>query len=530
MTQIAFSAPHQQATEIGLAVLREGGCAVDAMVAAAAAITVLYPHMNSLAGDGFWLIHKPGEAPRAIDACGTAAGLASIDWYRYLGHAQIPSRGPLAAVTLGGTLSGWQKARELAAQTQTLLPLAELLAPAIALAKEGVDVTHSLAAASRKVMMELAQQVEYQRVFAPRNKLLEEGEVFTNPGLADFMTQLASAGLDDFYRGDLAFSIAKSLTNAGSPLRLEDFQHYSAEEVTPLSVTTRLGQCYNLPAPTQGVASLLILAIYDRLFKPEWDEATRVHYLIEATKQAFMVRDREVVDPRRLGPNWSQLLNDQHIEQLAGAVSDSALPWPQVAEPGDTVWMGCVDKYGTMVSFIQSIYWEFGSGVVIPGMGLVWNNRGVSFSLDAKHRNALQPGFKPFHTLNPALAVLQDGRRISYGTMGGEGQPQTQAALLTRYLYDGLPLEFAISRGRWLLGRTWGDNNHDLKMEQDLIDELGTRLAARGHTIKPVPAVSELMGHAGAVVSHANGQASAGSDPRSDGAGLVGEAFAGAPV
>jgi gamma-glutamyltranspeptidase/glutathione hydrolase len=521
MTQIAFSAPHQQAAEIGLEILRNGGCAVDAMVAAAAAITVLYPHMNSLAGDGFWLIHKPGEAPRAIDACGTAAGLASSDWYRYLGHAQIPCRGPLAAVTLGGTLSGWQKARALAAQTQAVMPLPELLAPAIALAKEGVGVTHSLAAASNKVLMELAQQAEYQRVFAPDNKLLEAGEIFANPDLASFITQLASAGLDDFYRGDLACSIANALTAAGSPLRLEDFQEYSAQEVTPLSVTTRFGQCYNLPAPTQGVASLLILAIYDRLYKSDWDETARVHGLIEATKQAFMVRDREVSDPRRLGPNWSQLLSDTHIGQLAATVSETALPWPQVAEPGDTVWMGCVDKQGTMVSFIQSIYWEFGSGVVIPGMGLVWNNRGVSFSLDPQHRNALQPGFKPFHTLNPALAVLQDGRRISYGTMGGEGQPQTQAALLTRYLYDGLPLEQAISRGRWLLGRTWGDNNHDLKMEQDLIDELGTQLTTRGHAIKAVPAVSELMGHAGAVVSHANGQASAASDPRSDGAGLV---------
>lgn len=530
MTQIAFSAPHHQAAEIGLAVLREGGCAVDAMVAAAAAITVLYPHMNSLAGDGFWLIHKPSEAPRAIEACGTAANLASIDWYRYLGHSHIPARGPLAAVTLGGTLSGWQKARTLAAQTQAVMPLTELLAPAIALAKEGVDVTHSLAAASSKVLMELAQQTEYQRVFAPDNKLLEAGDTFINPDLAGFLAQLAHAGLDDFYRGDLAFSIAKSLTAAGSPLRLEDFQNYSAQEVTPLSVTTRFGQCYNLPAPTQGLASLLILAIYDRLYKPEWNEAARVHSLIEATKQAFMVRDREVVDPRRLGPNWSQLLNDPYIDQLAGAVSESALPWPQVTEPGDTVWMGCVDKHGTMISFIQSIYWEFGSGVVIPDMGLVWNNRGVSFSLDPTHRNALQPGFKPFHTLNPALAVLQDGRRISYGTMGGEGQPQTQAALLTRYLYDGLPLEQAVTRGRWLLGRTWGDNNHDLKMEQDLIDELGTTLAARGHTIKPVPVLSELMGHAGAVVSHADGRASAVSDPRSDGAGLVGEPLAGTPL
>jgi len=529
-SKIAFTAPHYQAAEIGLKVLEQGGCAVDAMIAAAAAITVLYPHMNSLAGDGFWIIHKPGEAPRAIDACGNAAQLASIDWYTQQDFKQIPSRGALAAVTLGGTLSGWQKAREIAAESQELLPLAELLAPSIELAKTGITVTESLAAASRKVEPEFAGFAEYQRVFMPNGRPLIAGENFTNPDLATFMEGLASDGLQGAFRGRLAAQIAVALAESGSPIRLADLQSYVAQEVKPLSINTRFGAFYNLPAPTQGIASLLILAIYDRIMQPEWDQAERIHALIEATKQAFIVRDREVSDPRRLSANWADLLSDEHIDKLAAQVREEALPWPHVAEVGDTVWMGCVDKDGTMVSFIQSLYWEFGSGVVIPGLGLVWNNRGVSFSLDPASRNALQPGFKPFHTLNPAFAVLNDGRRISYGTMGGEGQPQTQAALLTRYLYDGLPINEAISRGRWLLGRTWGDNNHDLKMEQDLLEQaspagltIGAELRARWHSLKSVPARSELMGHAGAIVSFADGNAVAASDPRSDGAGLVGE-------
>ena len=518
---LAFSAPHQQAAEIGLEVLREGGSAVDAMIAAAAAITVLYPHMNSLAGDGFWLIHKPGEAPRAIDACGCAAELASIDWYGDKGLQQIPSRGALATVTMGGTLAGWQKARDIAAESSPQLPLSRLLAPAIALANQGIKVTHSLAAASRKVQMELAEQAEYRRVFMPNGRPLIEGETLTNQDLATTLARLVNHGLESAYSGELAGLIATQLEQLGSPLRLSDLQNYRAQEVKPLSVQTRFGHFFNLPAPTQGVASLLILAIYDRLFKPEWDEAARVHGLIEATKLAFIVRDREVADPRRLSERWDDLLDDEHIDQLASVITERALPWPQVAEPGDTVWMGCVDNTGTMVSFIQSIYWEFGSGVVIPGTGLVWNNRGVGFSLERNHRNALAPGYKPFHTLNPAFALLNDGRRISYGTMGGEGQPQTQAALLSRYLYDGLSLDAAISRGRWLLGRTWGDNNHDLKMEQDLVELIGNNLRARDHAIKAVPSLSEMMGHAGAVVSIGDGNAIAASDPRSDGLGLA---------
>ena len=515
---IAFSAPHNQAAEIGLEVLREGGSAVDAMIAAAAAITVLYPHMNSLAGDGFWLIHKPGVEPLAIDACGCAAELASIDWYTQKGFAQIPSRGALATVNMGGTLAGWQSARELMSGG---LPLSRLLAPAIALARGGITVTKSLAAASRKVEPELADQAEYKRVFMPNGCPLREGETLVNSDLATTLTWLVNHGLESAYSGELAEHIASELEQQGSPLRLADLQNYRAQVVKPLSVSTRFGRCYNLPAPTQGVASLLILAIYDRLYQSEWSEQERVHGLIEATKLAFLVRDREVADPRRLSERWNHLLDDAHIDQLAAVITKNALPWPQVAEPGDTVWMGCVDSQGTMVSFIQSIYWEFGSGVVVPGTGLVWNNRGVGFSLDPAHRNALAPGYKPFHTLNPALSVLNDGRRISYGTMGGEGQPQTQAALLSRYLYDGLPLGEAISRGRWLLGRTWGDNNHDLKMEQDLVDTLGENLRARGHSIKTVSSHSEIMGHAGAVVSHSDGKAVAASDPRSDGIGLV---------
>lgn len=523
MSQIAFSAPHREAADIGLAVLQRGGSAVDATIAAAAAISVLYPHMNSLAGDGFWLIHKPGEAPRAIDACGTAAHLASIDWYQQQGCQQIPSRGALAAVTLGGTLSGWQTARAICAESQALLPLGDLLAPAISLANNGIVVTQSLAAASRKVAAELSGQREYQRVFMPQGRPLLAGENFTNPDLARFLQGLAAEGLQDAFTGKLARQIGDGLLAAGSPIRLADLQAYSAQEVKPLSVTTRLGTCYNLPAPTQGLASLLILAIYEKIFKPEWDEAARIHGLLEATKQAFVVRDREVADPSRLSARWSELLSSTHIDQLAENITEQALPWPHIAEPGDTVWMGCVDKNGTMVSFIQSIYWEFGSGVVLPGLGLLWNNRGCSFSLDASQRNALQPGCKPFHTLNPAFAMLKDGRRISYGTMGGEGQPQTQAALFTRYIYDGLSLQESISRGRWLLGRTWGDAHHDLKMEQDLLDLVGAQLSLRGHALKPVAACSELMGHAGAVVSHLDGCANAASDPRSDGAGIVAE-------
>ncbi|MCM2680235.1 gamma-glutamyltransferase family protein [Echinimonas agarilytica] len=518
---IAFTAPHQGAAEIGLNVLKQGGNAVDAMVAAAAAISVLYPHMNSLAGDGFWLIQRPGEAPRAIDASGTAAKMATPHWYQHQNFQSIPPRGGPAALTIGGTLDGWRLARQIISETHTPAELSELLAPAVNLAKNGIKVTESLASASRKVESDMSGLPLYKALFMPLKQPLITGQVFTNTALAETLERLANEGTDTFYRGELAAHIAASLEQQGSPIRYSDLANYHAQEVTPLSVELKSATLYNLPAPSQGIASLLILAIYDAIFDPQWTEAERIHGLIEATKRAFIIRDAEVTDPSRVSEHWPQLLSSETIKKLADDVTAQALPWPHVAEPGDTVWMGCTDADGTMVSFIQSVYWEFGSGVVIPGTGLVWNNRGASFSLEPNHINSLAPGLKPFHTLNPAMAMLNNGHRMSYGTMGGEGQPQTQAALLSRYLFDGMEINAAIAKDRWLLGRTWGETDHDLKMEHGLYQEFAETLQHMGHTIRPVPACNELMGHAGAIIRHSNGALEAASDPRSDGAGLI---------
>ena len=525
MREVAFTAPHADATRIGMTMLREGASAVDAMIAAAAAIAVLYPHMNSLGGDGFWLLQAPGQPPEAIDASGFSAALADMAWYRQRELHSVPARGGPAALCMGGTLDGWREARMWARETgASLQSLAKLLAPAITLARQGIKVTASLQAASAKVQPELRDLVDYQRIFCPAGRVLQAGEHLLNPGLAVFLEQLARDGTDSFYRGELAQDLASWLAAAGSPLRLDDFNSYRARRLEPLSVGIEGAQLYNLSAPTQGVASLLILAIYDVLSRrsPVQDEVQRVHLLVEATKQAFLVRDREVTDPSRLSSRWSDLLSPQSIEHCAQQVSlDSAQSWPALARPGDTVWMGAVDAQGCMVSFIQSIYWEFGSGLVHPRYGLVWNNRGMSFSLQANHPNSLAPRHKPLHTLNPAMALFADGRRMVYGTMGGEGQPQTQAALFSRYHYQGVPLAQAIADGRWLLGRTWGERDQDLKLEQDLYMRVGPALAARGHALRPVPVHSELMGHAGALVLDASGRIEAASDPRSDGLALV---------
>ncbi len=525
MTAVAFTAPRAEVAQMGLEWLADGATAVDAMVAASAAIAVAYPHMNSLGGDGFWLIQAAGQAPVSIDACGFAAQGASIDGYRDAGFDAIPARGPQAALCQAGTLDGWRLARNWCRDNGfPQRPLPDLLAPATALAENGVSVTGSLQAASEKLDRENCAFQAYLDVFQPDGRPLRAGDRLGNPALAGFLRRLAERGTEDFYRGALGAAVAGHLAGLGSPLRLADFLDYRARPATPLSTCIAGAEVFNLPPPTQGIASLILLAVYDRLRErlAPATEAARVHCLVEATKLAFRVRDREVGDSARLSATFDQLLSAASLDRLAAQVrADAALPWPQAATPGDTVWMGALDRHGTLVSFIQSLYWEFGSGMVVPEFGLVWNNRGMSFQMDAAHRNALVPRHRPLHTLNPALALLADGRRLAYGAMGGDGQPQTQAALFTRFFHEGASLSEAIARPRWLLGRTWGSADADLKLERSLATEIGAELAAKGHVLSELPDRSEAMGHAGAICVDRQGRVEAATDPRSDGAALV---------
>ncbi len=522
MKQLAFTASHFQASEAGMQILKSGGTAIEAMVAAAAAIAVAYPHMNSLGGDGFWLIHEPGKQPVAINAAGVSAAQASSAWYQDRGYAQIPSRGSAAALTVAGTVSGWQLALEISEKWQAGIGLDNILHSAIQLARHGITVTNSLAAASRKTVHELSQVEGFGERYLPNGNVLNVGGILRNEPLADLLQHLSVTGLDDFYRGKTADCIAATLAKTGSPLMRSDLAVYYARQVKPLSVTTSKGTFYNLPLPTQGIASLLILALFDRCFDPSLDASTQLHLLVEATKQAFRVRNAEAQDASLATSDIGRWLQEPALKKLAAEIDlKQAAPWPNPAIPGDTVWMAARDKDGRMVSFIQSIYWEFGSGLVIPELGLLWNNRGVSFSLEQGATNELKGNLQPFHTLNPALAHLNDGRVLAYGTMGGEGQPQTQAAIIWRHLYQQQSLSKAVAAPRWLLGRTWGDNSHNLKIEADMPEHVLSSLQHRGHEIQPIPACSELMGHAGAISATEQGVIDLATDPRSDGAALA---------
>ncbi|MFT3906859.1 MAG: gamma-glutamyltransferase [Steroidobacteraceae bacterium] len=514
------STPHHLASQSALAVLREGGTAIEAAVAAAATIAVVYPHMNSIGGDGFWLIRLPGRDPIGIDACGRAGHVVSPQRYHEAGFSAIPQRGPWAANTVAGTVSGWEQALQLSASINTPLPLSRLLRDAIDYATEGVPLTHGCSELLALKQTELASQPGFAAVFLDREgKSLPVGHTLRQPQLAQTLRTLANAGLASFYHGEVADALSQDLAACGALIDRQDLAAHAAQIVSPLVTEISAGRLYNLPPPTQGVASLMILALFERLGVREAESFAHLHGLIECTKRAFAFRDAEVGDPRFMRVDAQQALDDAgQLDTWADAVDRTrATPWPWPAQPGDTVWLGCTDSSGCTVSLIQSTYFEFGSGVVLPATGVTWQNRGCSFRLAEEGCNALQPGRQPFHTLNPAMAQLRDGRWMGYGTMGGEGQPQTQAAIFTRYALFGQELQQAVSAPRWLLGRTWGEASSNLKIEGDFDAGLIDELRAAGHELQVIEPFSHLMGHAGAVVQCADGTLEGASDPRSDG-------------
>lgn len=514
----AVAAPHRLASEAGRAILAEGGNAIEAMVAMAATIAVVYPHMNAIGGDGFWLVHEPGGKVHAIEACGPAGSLATIERYREKGFDAIPPRGPDAALTVAGAVGGWQAALALSASLGGKLPLKLLLADAVRHCAEGYDISESELRTWPQEVDAAKAAPGFSEVFWPGGERPKAGDRRKPAALGATFEQLSHAGLDDFYRGDIGRELAGDLERLGAPLVRADLEAFRARPVQPLSLKLPGLTAYNFPPPTQGMTALMILGIFEKLGVARPESFDHHHGLVEAVKRALAIRDRVITDPAFMSVDPASLLSDAVLAREAAVIDRRrAASWPFRPSEGDTVWLGAIDGNGLAVSYIQSLYWEYGSGCILPKTGVNWQNRGVSFSLDPRALNPLAPGRKPFHTLNPPLARFDDGRVLSYGAMGGDGQPQFQAQILSRYRF-GRGVADAVDAPRWLFGRTWGAGSISLKLENRFDPMLLARLTAAGHPVEEYSeAYSDQFGHAGMLVKHQNGHVEATHDPRSDG-------------
>ena len=514
-----MTAPHHLATKTGSDILKEGGNVVEAMIASAAMISVVYPHMNSMGGDNFWLISDKNNNVHAIDSCGPASNNIDIGFYKKLGFNSIPSRGPLSALTVPGAVAGWKLAYDFSVKNLGgKIPISRLLFDAEQAAKEGIAITNTLRNNLKSKLNQLVDLVGFKDVYLKNGKIPNVGDRLIIPNLSNTFSCLIKNGLEDFYSGEVFSKIISDLNNLGSPLNSDDFKNYKATFVDPLELKIKNAKLFNLPPPTQGLASILILGLLDELSITCNNDVELIHNIVEITKAVFKIRDKYISDPRYMSFHVSDFLTKDFIKKLAKEINfEKATPCPVSSLGGDTVWLGATDTYGNTISFIQSIYWEFGSGLVLPNTGITMQNRGVSFSLDPKNHNHLLPGRKPFHTIQPALAHFDDGRVMSYGTMGGEGQPQTQATIFYRYNVQNLNLQNAVNEPRWLLGKTWGEETTSLKIEERFSADTFDKLKSMGHIIEKVGPYEEIMGHAGALVRYPNGLKEGGYDLRSDG-------------
>ncbi|MEC5343616.1 gamma-glutamyltransferase [Brenneria populi] len=531
-TQGMVTSPNYLATQSGVDVLRKGGNAVDAAIAVASTLAVVYPQMNTIGGDNFWLIYnaKTGEL-RGLNASGRAGERATIDFYKQKGLDKIPARGYLAANTVPGAVSGWDEAyRYAAASMGRSLPWSSLLSYAVDYAENGFAVSASLnywstvnIDAADKTFRALQRFPEFKKVFLKDGgKAYEVGETLKQPDLAASLRTLGAQGARAFYQGELADKIVADLQAHGGVLTRNDFAKHKATWVTPIHVNYRGYTAYNLPPNTQGMASLEILNVLNNFDVKALGEGSPDYYhlLIEATKEAFVDRDRYLTDPDFNDIPLDKLLSPRHGQEQAARIDmkKARADLTPLDPKGDTVWFGVVDAEGNAVSLIQSIYHDFGSGIVAKDTGILLQNRGSFFSLDPANVNHLEPNKRTFHTLNPAM-LMKDGRPyLVYGTMGGEGQPQTQAAIVTRIVDFGMTPQDALNAPRWLHGRTWGASSNDLKIESRVGMAAADELKRRGHPVKIVAPYTDTMGHAGAILITPKNRLMLGAtDPRGDG-------------
>ncbi|TVX88198.1 gamma-glutamyltransferase [Paenibacillus agilis] len=527
--------PHYLASAAALEVLEEGGNAVDAAIAAQATLAVVYPQYTSMGGDAFWLIYNADKDElKALNASGRSGEKTTIDFYKDKGYNKIPSRGYLAANTVPGTISGWGEAYEYAEETMDLsMEWDELLERAIHYAEKGYPVTPNQERWTKtamnpdnKELFDLGRFKTFTDIFVkPNGELYKTGDVLVQKDLAKTLKRIAMNGADEFYKGQTAKKIAADIQANGGSLTFEDFANHKADWVNPISVDYRGYQAYNVPPNSQGMASLSILNILNNFDLKSMGEgsADYYHVMVEATKQAFADRDKWLTDPDFAKIPVDELLSKEHGKKLAARIDmNKAAENVKPLDPkGDTVWLGIVDKDGNAVSVIQSHYFDWGAGVVAKDTGVLLQNRGSFFSLDPNHVNDLEPKKRTFHTLNPAM-LFKDGKPFMlYGTQGGEGQPQTQAALVTRFVDFGMTVQDAIEAPRWLHGRNWGETANGLRMEGRIPQSVMDEMIRRGHPVKKIDDYTDQVGQSGMVViDPATNVKFAGADPRGEGAAV----------
>lgn len=504
---------HPLASAAGLRVLERGGNAVDAAITAAAVLCIVEPMMVSPGGDLFALIWDAKRREiKALNASGRAPRALFIDELKRRGMTRMPGDG-IHAVTVPGAVDGWAM---LAARYGTM-KLADLLQPAIEYAERGFPVTEVIGRDWADEAPQHAKNAEFAATYLPKGRPPAVGEIFVNPNLGRTLRVIAESGRDAFYRGELARKIVDFARKQGGLHTLEDFASHTSNWIEPISTTYRGYTVYELPPNTQGLAALEMLNILEGFnFRGlTQNSAEYLHLLVEAKKLAFADRARYIADPAFAPAPLDRLLSKDYAAELrrkinpARSLSDTT-SGPQGGE--DTVYLTVVDKDRNAVSFIQSIFSQFGSGLVAGDTGIILHNRGAGFSFDPVHANRLEGGKRPFHTLVPAM-VLRDGRPwLSFGVMGGDMQVQGHVQVLLNLIEFGMDVQQAGEQPRFR------HFERGLALESAIGNDVRRELEKRGH--KLIDAPGSFGGYQAILIDRETGALVGGSDPRKDGCAL----------
>jgi gamma-glutamyltranspeptidase len=515
------TSPHALASQAGAEVLRDGGSAIDAAIAASAALSVLYPHMTGIGGDAFWLIHDARtKAVRYIDGGGRATSRGTIDAFARRGLSEVPYRGALpGTLTVPGSVASWTEAHSAFGR----LPLKRCLASAIGYARDGFPVTSRLAHWRDLQSSELEKSPEAAAIF------LKHDPVLTNPDLARTLEAIAADGWYGFYDGEVAREMVRwSKANDGF-FAADDLLAQVARWEAPIAGRYRDVTIYETPAPTQGftvLGMLNLLEPFDLASKP-FLGPDYVHLMVQAKQLAYHDRDQWLGDPR-FGPVPMDLLISKDYAADRRTLMDPAraLPWDKIPSygslAGDTVYVAAVDREGNAASLVHSVYGSFGASVVAGRTGVVLQNRSAYFSLDPRSPNKLEPGKVPLHTLIASLA-FRDGKLWAVlGCMGADGQPQIHLQTYLAMIDHGRDIQQALETPRFLSGRfAIGEARDTLHIEGRMPAATIAELKRRGHLVNQWPDWHEYAGHAhGITIDPGNGVLVGGSDPRSDGAAI----------
>lgn len=510
------ASPHALASAEGARVLREGGNAVDAALAANGVLAVVYPHANGLGGDAFWMIYEPktgevvcyngsGRAPKALDAA----------QLRERGVREMPARSGLA-VTVPGAVRAWE---DVAAKHGTR-GLDALLAVAEQYAREGYVATEVLAYYLALNEAILAQCPHASALFL-RGGLPRAGTVLSNPGLASAIAELRSGGADRFYGGAPGRAIVARLNEAGSPMTLDDLRAHRTQITKPWRLPWAGGEVLAHPPNSHGSCAQIVLGALEG--DSTDDEGLWTHLAIEAFKHAFYLRDTRFGDPDFVKLDAEEFIGQSALRALRSRMDpDRVTAEFRRPDAGDTIAIIAADDDGRVVSLIQSLYMNFGSCLVAGESGIVLQNRGAYFNLIEGHPNELRGGRRPVHTLSPGM-YLRDGKpMLAYGTMGGDGQPQIHVQLLHAIIERGIDVQSAIDAPRWVAGRPHVPGIEDVMTDTVVVEsrmpgDLVESLTRRGHEVDRLGPFDHTMGHAHAIqIDRERGTFSGGSDPRAD--------------